>query len=149
MKGLSYLGNKDLLDAKRYQWICRNLPKFNNADVFTDNYCTFNKISFREDHADLLIRFSPRKGRYCFCFEPDTYRGDFIAWCYQSPLVLVIHNYRELTALEILSDLYSGSEITYPLGKNFEDGLFSFYLAHGLNLGFILSRRRIYEQIQP
>lgn len=150
MAGLDYLGNKELLDPKRYEWISRNLPAVKNAEVFTDNNCTFYKIYFREDGKDLLIRFVPRRGRYRFYMEPECYRGNFYFHFKQSPLALRIHDYRELTALQILHDLYSGSDTTYPLGKNFEDGLFSFYQAHKLDIGFVLyPKRRHNEQVQP
>ncbi len=148
MAGLDYLGNKGLLDPKRYQWMSHNLPVMKDAEVFTDNYCTFNKICFLENGENLLMRFVPRRGRYRFYMEPECYMGNFYFYFKQSPLALRIHDYRELTALQILHDLYSGSDTTYPLGKNFEDGLFSFYQARGLDLGYMYSRRRHDAQIQ-
>lgn len=133
---IDFLGNPDLLDKTRYQWQKVKVPQ--ECMTFKDNEFTMNIISFYDADPDLYVRFKSSKGRYRFYNEKSEY-----VYIKQAPIYLIIRNYKELTALEILHDLYSGSEKSYPLGKNFEDGLFIFYQAHNLDLGFV--RRRINE----
>ena len=131
---INFLGNPELLDKSRYQWQQVKVPK--ECMTFKDNEFTMNIISFYDASPDLYVRFKSSKGRYRF------YRGADYLFIRQAPIYLTIRNYRDLTALEILHDLYSGSETSYPLGKNFEDGLFAFYQAHGLDLGFVRRHKK-------
>ena len=131
MPGVTFLGNPDLLDNSRYQWTKAKVPKNKESENFKDNEFTFNVINFYDFEPDLLIRFKPRKNRFLF------WEGAKLFFVKQSPIFLTVRNYRELTALDILHDLYNGCEHDAPLGRHFEDGLFAFYQAHGLDLGFV------------
>ena len=134
------LGNPEL-DTQRYLWRKVKLPQgkswSKNAKCFIDKSYNASRIYFFDNAPDLYIRFVFARGRRHEYVYSQKFNCTVYAIFKQSTLYLTIKNYAELTALDVLNDLYRGCDSLYPLGRHFEDGIFSFWKEHKLELGYL------------
>ena len=134
------LGNPDL-DTQRYLWGKVKLPQGKSwkedAKCFKDKSYEASTIYFFDNAPDLYVRFVFKRGRrYEYVYSKE-FKRTVCAIFKQSTLYLTIKNYVELTALEVLNDLYKGCNSLYPLGRHFEDGILLFWKEHRLELGYL------------
>ena len=105
------LGNPEL-DTQRYLWQKVKLPQgkswSKDAKFFKDKSYDASTIYFFDNAPDLYVRFVFKRGRRCEYVYSKEFKRTVCAIFKQSALYLTIKNYAELTALEVLNDLYKG-----------------------------------------
>ena len=137
------LGNLEL-DTQHYSWGKVKLPQGKtwkkDAKCFKAKDYNASTIYFFDNAPDLYVRFVFGGGRRYEYVYSETYKCTVLGYFKQSALYLTIKNYVELTALNVLNDLYKGCNSLYPLGRHFEDGILLFWKEHKLELGYFAQK---------
>ena len=134
-----YLGDPSRLDSKRYVWCAVKMPKGKSwekdAIHFRDNGYVFSKISFFDNTSNLYVRFTPSRGLNGFLAHSEKYNR--VVWyAYkQSVLYLTIKNYAEISACQVLNDIWDSTS-GEGLGRHFEEGILNFWKSHSLPFGY-------------